>query len=67
MVHLIQVVSFGAMVCTIASAALALAPGFRPDRTGLGRRFLFFFWRFSLPAWAVLELATWIFTGRLYP
>jgi hypothetical protein len=67
MVHLIQVISFGALVCTIASTALALAPGFRPERTGFGRRFLFFFWRFSLPAWAVLELAMLVFTGRFYP
>ena len=64
---MIQVVAFGGMVCAIASAGLALAPGFRPDRTGLGRRFLFFFWRFSLPAWVVLELATRVFTGRFYP
>jgi len=63
----IQVVAFGVMVCTIASAALALASGFRAERTGFGRRFLFFFWRYSLPAWAALELVTLILTGRIYP
>jgi hypothetical protein len=65
--RLIQVVLFGAIVCTIASTALALAPGFRPERIGFGSRFLFFFWRFGLPGWAGLELAAWVFTGRVYP
>ncbi|MBP8261284.1 MAG: hypothetical protein KA118_16660 [Verrucomicrobia bacterium] len=64
---MIQVVAFGVMVCTIASAALALAPAFRAERTGFVRRLLFFFWRFSLPAWAALELVTLVWTGRLYP
>ena len=67
MTHVIQVAAFGAMVCTIASAALAVAPGFRPDRTGFGRRFLFFFWRFGLAAWVVLEIGMLALTGRLYP
>ena len=31
--------------CTIASAALAAAPGFRPDKSGFARRFWFFCWR----------------------
>lgn len=62
-----QVVAFGVMVSTIASAALALAPGFRTERTGFGRRFLFFLWRYSLPAWLALELVTLVWTGRLYP
>jgi hypothetical protein len=63
----VQVVAFGVMVCTIASAALALAPGFRAERTGFGRRFVFFLWRYSLTAWAALELVTLVWTGRLYP
>jgi hypothetical protein len=63
----IQVAAFGGMVCTIASAALALAPGFRPMKTGFGRRFCFFAWRYSLPAWAVLELVMLALTGRFYP
>jgi hypothetical protein len=65
--HMIQVVLFGAMVCTIASTALALAPAFRPDRKGFGNRFRFFLWRFSLPAWGGLELLVVILTGRPYP
>jgi hypothetical protein len=42
MSQLIRVASFGGILCTIASAALAAAPGFRPDKSGLARRFCFF-------------------------
>jgi len=63
----IQVAAVGGGVCTIASAALALAPGFRGERTGFGWRFAFFFWRYSLPAWVALELVTLVWTGRMYP
>ena len=59
--------AFGGMVCTIASAALALAPGFRPERVGFGRRFVFFLWRYSLPAWVAMELVTLVWRGRFYP
>jgi hypothetical protein len=63
----IQVAAFGGMVCTIASVALTVASGFRAERRGLGSRFLFFFWRYSLPAWAALELFVLVWTGRFYP
>ena len=65
--RLIQVASFGGMVCTIASVALAAAPGFRPEKTGFAGQFWFIAWRYSLPAWAALELAMLAFTGRFYP
>lgn len=65
--YVVQVALFGVMVCTIAATALTVAPGFRPDRTGFGRRFLFFFLRYCLPAWGLVELAVWALTGRPYP
>jgi hypothetical protein len=64
---MVQVGLFGLMVCTIGVAALAFVPGFRTDRKGFGGRFLLFFWRYCLPAWAVMEVAVWTFTGRPYP
>ena len=45
MPELVQVVLFGAMVCTIGATALTLASNFRPERKGLGSRFGLFFWR----------------------
>jgi hypothetical protein len=63
----IQVIAFGGIVCTIASVTLALTPSFQPERRGFGRRLWLFFWRFSLPAWAALELGTLLLTGRFYP
>lgn len=65
--RLIRVVAFGAMVCAIAAVTLVVAPGFRPTRIGLGRRFLSCFWCFGPPVWAGVELATLAFAGRLYP
>jgi hypothetical protein len=67
MAHVIQVAAFSGMVCTIASVALAAAPGFQGERTSFGCRFLFFLWRFSLPAWVVLESTTLVFAGWFYP
>jgi len=65
--YLVQVALFGVMVCTIAATALTVAPGFRPDCTGFGRRFLFFCLRYCLPAWGMVELVVWALTGRPYP
>ena len=67
MPHLVQVAVFGLMVGTIVATALAVAPGFRPDRKGFGSRFSLFFWRYCLPAWVAVELAVWVLTGRPYP
>jgi hypothetical protein len=65
--HLVQVAIFGVMVCGIAAAALAVAPGFRSDRKGFWSRFSLFLWRYCLPAWVAMELAVRVFTGGLYP
>jgi hypothetical protein len=64
---LLQVALFGVMVCTIGATALAGASGFRSDHKGFANRFLFFLWRYCLPAWVMMELAVWVFTGRIYP
>jgi hypothetical protein len=64
---ILQVALFGGMVCSIGATVLAVAPGFRSDRKGFGKRFLFFLWRYCLPAWVMMELAVWVFTGRIYP
>jgi len=67
MPHLIQMALFGAVVCIIASTALAAAPGFQSGRKGLWSRFVFCFWRYSLPMWVTIEFAVWLVTGRPYP